>query len=181
MDGSCEGITGNLTFKYQSADALPAFYAIRMKNLADPSMEYLLEQIRAEVRDTAAYTGRSKLDDRVVGALRKIPRHAFVPDECQHRAYGNFPLPIGYGQTISQPYIVALMTDLIRPKVDDVILEIGTGSGYQAAVLASLVKRVYSMEIIEDLAVAARERLQRLGYDNVQVRAGNGCCAGNGC
>lgn len=146
-----------------------------MNNSVDPSMGYLLEQIRVEVRETAAYTGRAKLDDRVVGAMRKVPRHAFVPDECQHRAYGNFPLPIGYGQTISQPYIVALMTDLIQPKADDVLLEIGTGSGYQAAVLASLVKKVYSMEIIEDLVVAARERLQRLGYDNVEVRSGNGC------
>ena len=103
-----------------------------------------------------------------------VPRHIFVPDELQDSAYANHPLPIGHGQTISQPYIVALMTDLIQPGPEDVILEVGTGSGYQAAILSRLVKQVYSLEIIEALAEQACRRLQRLGYDNVEVRSGNG-------
>jgi protein-L-isoaspartate(D-aspartate) O-methyltransferase len=138
-------------------------------------LDYLLDEIREEVWATRDYTGRPALGDRVMEALRKVPRHEFVPVELQAGAYANHPLPIGHGQTISQPYIVALMTDLIRPRPDAVVLEIGTGSGYQAAILSRLVNRVYSMEIVEALAAAAGERLRRLGYDNVEVRAGNGC------
>lgn len=137
-------------------------------------LDLLLEEIREEMRSTRQYTGRAALDQRVVAALGAVPRHAFVPDELQYRAYANRPLPIGHGQTISQPYIVALMTDLIRPRADDVVLEIGTGSGYQAAILSRLVKQVYSMEIVDALALQAAARLQRLGCDNVEVRAGNG-------
>ncbi len=133
-----------------------------------------MEEIRADVRETAYLTGRSILDRRVLAAFRNVPRHAFVPVELESSAYYNHPLPIGHGQTISQPYIVALMTDLIRPEPQHVVLEIGTGSGYQAAVLAGLVKQVYSVEIVEALARQARERLQRLGYGNVEVRVGNG-------
>lgn len=107
-------------------------------------------------------------------ALQHVPRHAFVPEALQHSAYTNHPLPIGHGQTISQPYIVALMSDLIRPRAEDVVLEIGTGSGYQAAVLSRLVKQVYSLEIVASLAEQARERLHQLGYDNVEAAAGNG-------
>jgi len=138
-------------------------------------LDCLLDEIREEVRATRHLTGRPVLDDRVMDALREVPRHEFVPLELQFGAYANHPLPIGHGQTISQPYIVALMTDLIRPRPDAVVLEIGTGSGYQAAILSRLVNRVYSMEIVEALAAAAGERLRRLGYDNVEVRAGNGC------
>jgi len=138
-------------------------------------LDCLLDEIREEVRATRHLTGRPVLDDRVMAALREVPRHEFVPLELQFGAYANHPLPIGHGQTISQPYIVALMTDLIRPRPDAVVLEIGTGSGYQAAILSRLVNRVYSMEIVEALAAAAGERLRRLGYDNVEVRAGNGC------
>ncbi|KAF0164092.1 MAG: protein-L-isoaspartate(D-aspartate) O-methyltransferase [Rhodocyclaceae bacterium] len=141
----------------------------------DNELDRLLEEIREEVWATRHLTGRPTLDDRVTEALRQVPRHEFVPAELQFGAYANHPLPIGHGQTISQPYIVALMTDLIRPRPDAVVLEIGTGSGYQAAVLSRLVKRVYTMEIVEALATAASERLRRLGYDNVEVRAGNGC------
>ena len=137
-------------------------------------LDLLLDEIREEMRGTRHYTGRAALDQRVVAALGAVPRHAFVPDELQYGAYANRPLPIGHGQTISQPYIVALMTDLIRPRADDVVLEIGTGSGYQAAILSRLVKQVYSMEIVDALALQAAARLQRLGYDNVEVRAGNG-------
>jgi protein-L-isoaspartate(D-aspartate) O-methyltransferase len=145
-----------------------------MKPHFDWELESLLDQIRDEVRDTSYLTGRPALEKRVLQALQQVPRHAFVPDDLQHSAYANHPLPIGFGQTISQPYIVALMTDLIRPQAEDVVLEIGTGSGYQAAILANLVKQVYSLEIVEILAEQARERLQRLGYDNVEVRTGNG-------
>lgn len=137
-------------------------------------LDLLLDEIREEMRGTRHYTGRAALDQRVVAALGAVPRHAFVPDELQYSAYANRPLPIGHGQTISQPYIVALMTDLIRPRADDVVLEIGTGSGYQAAILSRLVKQVYSVEIVDALALQAAARLQRLGYDNVEVRAGNG-------
>lgn len=142
---------------------------------SDNELDRLLEEIREEVWATRHLTGRPTLDDRVTEALRRVPRHEFVPVELQFGAYANHPLPIGHGQTISQPYIVALMTDLIRPRPDAVVLEIGTGSGYQAAILSRLVKQVYSMEIVEALAAAASERLRRLGYDNVEVRAGNGC------
>lgn len=137
-------------------------------------LDHLLREIHEEVWATRYLTGRPKLDERVAEALRKVPRHAFVPPELQDSAYANHPLPIGFGQTISQPYIVALMTDLIDPGPDHVVLEIGTGSGYQAAILAQLVKQVYTIEIVPELATQATERLHRLGYDNVEVRAGDG-------
>lgn len=140
----------------------------------DRDLDVLLDEIRDEVWDTRQLTGRQALERRVVEALRQVPRHEFVPNELQAGAYANRPLPIGHGQTISQPYIVALMTDLIQPEPDHVVLEIGTGSGYQAAVLSKLVKQVYSMEIVEELAIEAGDRLRRMGYDNVAVRHGNG-------
>lgn len=113
-------------------------------------------------------------DPATLQALREVPRHLFVPVEYQVRAYDNNPLPIGYGQTISQPYIVALMTQELRLEPDDRVLEVGTGSGYQAAVLAHIGVEVYSIEIIEPLAEAATERLELLGYENVQVKLGDG-------
>jgi protein-L-isoaspartate(D-aspartate) O-methyltransferase len=113
-------------------------------------------------------------DPRVKDAIARVPRHLFVPPAQQPHAYENRPLPIGHGQTISQPYIVALMTDLLKPGTQDRVLEIGTGSGYQAAVLAELVRSVYTIEIVEPLATEARQRLVRLGYRNVEVRAGDG-------
>lgn len=134
----------------------------------------LLDEIRAEARATANYTGRAAFSERVMQALAAVPRDEFVPADCPCSAWANRPLPIGLGQTISQPYIVALMTDLIDPEPGDVILEIGTGSGYQAAVLAGLVKQVYTIDIIEALATQAAARLRRLGYDNVEVHSGNG-------
>ena len=124
------------------------------------------------VRDQIA--AREVRDPRVLAAMRKIPRHLFVPPECQSLAYADQPLPIGHGQTISQPYIVAFMTEALELKPTDRVLEIGTGSGYQAAVLAELVREVYSMEIVEPLAKDAETRLRRLGYANIQVRAGDG-------
>lgn len=113
-------------------------------------------------------------DERVLSAMRKVPRHEFVPDAEKRHAYRDTPLPIGQGQTISQPYIVALMTELARPDKSDRILEIGTGSGYQAAVLAEIVEHVYSIEIEAVLAQRAAEVLRELGYDNVTIRAGDG-------
>lgn len=118
--------------------------------------------------------GKRSFDEKVLSALNEVRRDEFVPRNARGEAYANHPLPIGHGQTISQPYIVALMTDLVEPEGDDVVLEIGTGSGYQAAVLAKLVKKVYSIEIIEALAKSASERLDRLGYGNVETRLGDG-------
>ena len=126
----------------------------------------------AEVRAHAP--GEAQLDRDVLAVMATVPRHAFVPASQVRHAYENRPLAIGHGQTISQPYIVALMTTLARPRRDAVVLEIGTGSGYQAAVLAGLVKRVYSIEIIEPLGTQAAQRLRTLGYDNVQTRIGDG-------
>jgi protein-L-isoaspartate(D-aspartate) O-methyltransferase len=113
-------------------------------------------------------------DAQVVAAMRNVPRHEFVPDELRDSAYDDGPLPIGHGQTISQPYIVALMTELLRLQSNHKVLEIGTGSGYQAAVLAEIVAEVYSVEIIEPLAQSAAERLQRLGCAKVHVRFADG-------
>jgi protein-L-isoaspartate(D-aspartate) O-methyltransferase len=117
---------------------------------------------------------RGVQDARVLTALRAVPRHLFVPEDLRHAAYDDGPLPIGHGQTISQPYIVAVMTELLAPAPGDVVLDVGTGSGYQAAVLGALVKRVYSIEIVPELAHSARERLAALGYANVEVIQGDG-------
>ena len=117
---------------------------------------------------------RGVQDARVLGALRKVPRHLFVPPAVAGEAYGDHPLPIGHGQTISQPYIVAFMTEALGLKGGERVLEVGTGSGYQAAVLAEIAGDVYSIEIVQPLGVEARDRLTRLGYRNVQVRIGDG-------
>jgi len=117
---------------------------------------------------------RGVRDERVLAAMRAVPRHRFVPEALWHSAYDDGPLPIGHGQTISQPYIVAVMTELLAPEPGDVVLDVGTGSGYQAAVLAKLVKRVYSIEILAPLAEQARARLAALGYTNVEVITGDG-------
>lgn len=113
-------------------------------------------------------------DRRVLDAIRKVPRHELVPEDVREHAYEGRPLPIGHGQTISQPYVVAAMTAALEPEPDDEVLEIGTGSGYQAAVLARLVKKVYTVEIVKPLADRARKDLARLGYDNVTVVHGDG-------
>ena len=134
----------------------------------------MVEEVEQQVRQTASEVGDDHLDPRVIEALASVPREEFVPRTRRHQAYENRPLPIGYGQTISQPYIVAVMTDLLNLKPDDRVLEIGTGSGYQAAIAAQLAKEVYSIEIIEILGRKARKRLKRLGYDNVRVRLGDG-------
>ena len=134
----------------------------------------MLDAVRASVSDSSDYTGISELSARVITALASVPREEFVPTAYRHLAYDNTPLPIAAGQTISQPLIVALMTELLDPQPDDIVLEVGTGSGYQAAVLSSLVARVYSIEIVEELARGAEAVLHELGYSNVVVRAGDG-------
>jgi protein-L-isoaspartate(D-aspartate) O-methyltransferase len=118
--------------------------------------------------------GKASLDERVLAAMGRVPRHAFVPPPLARHAYQDMPLPIGFDKTISQPFMVAVMTDLLEPRPDDVVLEIGTGLGYQAAVLSQLVRRVWSVEIIEELATEAESRLRQLGYDNVGVHIGDG-------
>jgi protein-L-isoaspartate(D-aspartate) O-methyltransferase len=133
----------------------------------------LIEELRSQGRRDPP-PGRGGFDERVLQAMFEVERHEFVPAGSRSEAYRNYPLSIGHGQTISQPYIVALMTDLVAPDANDVVLEIGTGSGYQAAVLAQLVRHVYSMEIIEPLAGQAASRLKRLGYGNVTTSLGDG-------
>lgn len=134
----------------------------------------LLRAIEAEVVLTRECIGKEQLRPKVMDAMATVPRDEFVPAESRAYAFDNGPLPIGRGQTISQPYIVALMTDLLEPEPGDTILEIGTGSGYQAAVLSLLARQVYSAEIIPELAVEAGERLSRLGYHNIAVRHADG-------
>jgi len=136
--------------------------------------DQLIREIVAETGLTESYTGRAALDARVLAALGAVPREMFVQPEDAGDAYLNEPLSIGHGQTISQPFIVALMTDLLDPEPDDVMLEVGTGSGYQAAVLSRLVRRVYSIEIIPELAAGAAKRLAAFGCDNVEVKSGDG-------
>jgi len=134
----------------------------------------MLAEIVAEAALTAGHTGRAAFSERVLRVVGSVPRHEFVPIELQPYAYLNRPLPIGYEKTVSQPFIVALMTDLLELEEGDAVLEIGAGAGYQAAVLAELARHVFSVEIIEELAQGAERRLQRLGYDNVEVRVANG-------
>lgn len=134
----------------------------------------LLDEITEHVRRTSHHLGRERLDERVLEALATVPRHAFVPESVRHLAYENRPLPIGHGQTISQPYIVAIMTDLLELEPGDRVFELGTGSGYQAAILDAMGGEVYSIEIVEPLAEAARERLARLGHQRITLKSGDG-------
>lgn len=141
---------------------------------AHPAMEQMIDEIQDDAGRTVSYTGIPRIGDAVIAAIRATPRDRFVPARNRPSAYANHPLPIGHGQTISQPFIVALMTEMLAAKPTHRVLEIGTGSGYQAAVLAELVAEVYTVEIVPALAETARERLAVLGYDNVHVRAGDG-------
>lgn len=134
----------------------------------------MLEDIAVEARYTVSYTGRHAFDEKVMAAMAKARRDEFVLATYKDVAYENEPLPIGHGQTISQPYIVALMTDLLDLTPESVVLEIGTGSGYQAAILSRLAKQVYTIEKIPELAESATHCLKDLGYDNVEIRCGNG-------
>ncbi|MDA1116743.1 MAG: protein-L-isoaspartate(D-aspartate) O-methyltransferase [Proteobacteria bacterium] len=134
----------------------------------------LVAEVEAMYADTRMHTGLAAMSPQVRAALAKVERHRFVPGGQQALAYRNHPLPIGSGQTISQPYIVALSTDLVAPQLGQRVLEIGTGSGYQAAVLAEIVSQVYSIELIPSLGKQAAERLKTLGYGNIEVRIGDG-------
>ena len=134
----------------------------------------MVDDIVTLTRETRLETGRAALSPRVLAAVSKVPRHQFVPGDMVRSAYDNRPLPIGLGQTISQPFIVALMTDLLDLKPEHKVLEVGTGSGYQAAVLAELAREVYTVEIVEALAREAKARLETLGYRNVFARSGDG-------
>jgi protein-L-isoaspartate(D-aspartate) O-methyltransferase len=134
----------------------------------------MLAEIAAETIYVSARIGKAALAERVMDAMGSVPRHEFVPVELQPYAYANSPLPIGFDKTISQPFIVALMTDLLDLSATDTVLEIGTGLGYQAAILAKVARQVYSVEIIEELAVQAKQRLGRLGCTNVELKVGNG-------
>ena len=136
--------------------------------------KHMLAVIAAGAFELRNTIGKSALDERVMTAMDKVPRHEFVPIELRPYAYDNIPLPIGFEKTISQPLIVALMTDLLDIKADDSVLEIGTGLGYQTAILAQLARRVYSVEIIEELGQAAKKRLRRQGCSNVELKIANG-------
>jgi protein-L-isoaspartate(D-aspartate) O-methyltransferase len=135
---------------------------------------HMMAEIVAGALHVSSVIGKTTLDERVMAAMARVARHEFVPVELQAYAYANIPLPIGFDKTVSQPFIVALMTDLLDIGPGDSVLEIGTGLGYHAAVLAQLAAKVYSIEIIEELARQARQRLQRQGCTNVELRIGNG-------
>lgn len=136
--------------------------------------QQMVKVIEDDVYLTEKYINKQSFNHVVMQAMNTVPRHAFVPEDIRHMAYENRPLPIGHGQTISQPYIVALMTDLLQPKSDQRVLEIGTGSGYQAAVLSQLVAQVYSIEIIEALGQSSAQLLKRLAYNNISTRIADG-------
>ncbi len=163
-----------LTLVFLLALALATGTASHAADTYGQARQSMVQVIEANVQQTSLYLDREALDPRVMEAMATVPRHEFVPRSHRKHAYKNRPLPIGHGQTISQPYIVAIMTDLIKPKSHHRILEVGTGSGYQAAILAELVDQVYSIEIIKPLAESAKTRLARLGYDNARVRLGDG-------
>jgi protein-L-isoaspartate(D-aspartate) O-methyltransferase len=151
-----------------TAPTAPATPAPTAGQSSDAWVEERMEMVDRQIRS------RGISDQQVLDALERVPRHAFVPDQYRSQAYADHPLPIGHGQTISQPYIVALMTELLELEETDRVLEIGTGSGYQAAILAEIIDQVYTVEIIEALATLARDRLERLGYENVHVLHADG-------
>jgi len=136
--------------------------------------QHMLLEISAGVVHVSDVLGKTALDERVMAVMGSVPRHEFVPVELQPYAYANIPLPIGFEKTISQPFIVALMTDLLDISANDAVLEIGTGLGYQAAILSRLARKVYSIEIIEELAGQAKQRLRRQGCSNIEVKVANG-------
>jgi len=150
------------------------FTQVGSADLYEQERAALIREITQDLHLSGPHLGLDHLDPRIIDALRTVPRHEFVPESYRQAAYENRPLPIGRGQTISQPYIVAIMTALLQPKQDQRVFELGTGSGYQAAILSTLVRQVYTMEIIEPLGKSAAARLAHLGYDNIQVRVGDG-------
>jgi protein-L-isoaspartate(D-aspartate) O-methyltransferase len=146
----------------------------RAEDREDAKFHFLREKmVRQQIAEPPGYRDPVR-DDRVLAAMRTVPRHLFVNADHIARAYGDHPLPIGFGQTISQPYIVALMTEMLEVSPEHRVLEVGTGSGYQAAVLSELVDRVYTIEIVEPLGSLAADRLKRLSYENIHVKIGDG-------
>jgi protein-L-isoaspartate(D-aspartate) O-methyltransferase len=148
--------------------ALDIFFLMSPVMASDPYLQKRTQMVQKDIQ------GRGVKDPKVLEAMGKIPRHLFVDESFKEKAYADHPLPIGEGQTISQPYVVALMTEALRLRPEDRVLEIGTGSGYQAAVLADIVKEVYTIEIRKPLAESASKRLQELGYKNIQVKCADG-------
>ncbi|MEN8107908.1 MAG: protein-L-isoaspartate(D-aspartate) O-methyltransferase [Pseudomonadota bacterium] len=138
------------------------------------SMQRMLAEIESEAEYTRSLTGRKRFSSRVMEAVGKVPREQFVPSDLRRYAFDNSPLPIGQGQTISQPYIVALMTDLLELQADHTVLEVGTGCGYQTAILSLLARQVYTIEVVPELGEASAQRLQELGYTNISFRIGDG-------
>ena len=138
------------------------------------SRQRMIDDIESEVAFTRHMIGRDHLDPKVMDAMREVQREAFVPPQLKYAAFDNGPLPIGHGQTISQPYIVALMTDMLDLKPGSRVLEIGTGSGYQSAILSQLCEKVYTVEVVPELGDAARKLFELLGYNNIEARTGNG-------
>ncbi|NOQ89492.1 MAG: protein-L-isoaspartate(D-aspartate) O-methyltransferase [Gammaproteobacteria bacterium] len=134
----------------------------------------MIADIEADADITAKYLNKRSLDKKILQVMNRVPRHEFVPEYVRDQAYENRPLPIGFGQTISQPYLVALMTDLLQPQPGQRVLEIGTGSGYQAAILSRLVAQVYSIEVVEQLSLSSTKLLKRLAYDNIETRVADG-------
>jgi protein-L-isoaspartate(D-aspartate) O-methyltransferase len=149
-----------------------------MKALAEKHLaifrRYMVDVIGIHCELSSDEIGKSALDERVLAVMRDVPRHLFVPSPVAPAAYEDTPLPIGFNKTISQPFMVALMTDLLDPQPTDHVLEIGTGLGYQTAILARLVAQVWSVEVVEEFAESARERLKRLAVENVKIRVGDG-------
>jgi protein-L-isoaspartate(D-aspartate) O-methyltransferase len=135
---------------------------------------HMVDVIGIHAELSSAEIGRPELDERVLAVMRHVPRHLFVPSPVVPAAYEDTPLPIGFNKTISQPFMVALMTDLLHPQPTDHVLEVGTGLGYQTAILARLVAQVWSVEVVEEFAESARERLNRLAVENVKIRVGDG-------
>jgi len=147
---------------------------IRISPAVEKNIKAMIADIESEVEYTRTLIGKKALDPKVMEAMGRVPREEFVPSELKHLAYANGPLPIGHGQTISQPYIVALMTDLLQLNKDSRVLEIGTGSGYQTAVLAELAERVFTVEVVRELGEASAGKLTQLKYGNIVYHTGNG-------
>jgi len=155
------------------ATGLIAIFLVGVFLFRERTKEHIYESA-AERMVAEQIEKRGVKDKRVLQAMRTVPRHKFVPDDFKAYAYEDRPLPIGCGQTISQPYIVALMTELLKVDKEDKVLEVGTGSGYQAAILSQIVREVYTIEIFEELGISAKRKLRELGYSNVKVRIGDG-------
>jgi len=151
-----------------------SLFADTKENYYEKARKEMVKVIQRDVESTRGYLGREKLGENVITAMGRVKRHEFVLPGSRKYAYENRPLSIGYAQTISQPYIVAIMTDLLDLKPSDRVLEIGTGSGYQAAVLAEIVKEVYTIEVIRELGISAANRLKKLGYINIKTRIDDG-------